>query len=64
MTVIVTLRDMRACKICSPGAREFCKRHNINWTKFITEGIPEEVLIATGDAMAMKMVEAARGRGR
>ena len=62
MTVIVTVRDMRACKICSRGARKFCKRHNINWTNFITNGIPEEVLIATGNAMAMQMVEAARGR--
>lgn len=62
MTVIVTMRDIRACKMCSGGTREFFARHSLDWNKFLTEGIPAEELEATGDAMALQVVEAARGR--
>lgn len=62
MSVVVTMRDIRACKMCSGGTRDFFKRHGMDWNKFLTEGLPEEQFIATGDAMAMQVVEAARGR--
>lgn len=62
MTVIVTMRDIRACKMCSGGTRTFFTRHNMDWSRFLKEGLPEEDFIATGDAMALQVVEAARGR--
>jgi len=62
VTVIVTIKDIRACKMCSGGTRKFFARHGMDWNKFIKEGLPEEDFIATGDSMAMKVVEAARGR--
>lgn len=62
MTVLVTMTDIRAAHMCGPGTRRFFKRHNMNWQEFITNGLPEEDFIATGDAMAMKVVEVARGR--
>lgn len=62
MTVIVKMRDIRACKMCSGGTRDFFKRHGMDWNTFLAEGLPEEQFIATGDAMAMQVVEAARGR--
>lgn len=62
MTVIVTIKDVRACKMCSGGTRAFFQRHNMDWNKFLKEGLPEEEFIRTGDAMAMQVVEAARGR--
>ena len=62
MTVIVKMRDIRACKMCSGGTRDFFARHGMDWSRFLAEGLPEEDFIATGDAMAMKVVEAARGR--
>lgn len=62
MSVVVTMRDIRACKMCSGGTRDFFKRHGMDWNKFLAEGLPEEQFIATGDAMAMQVVEAARGR--
>lgn len=60
--LIVTMRDVRAAKMCSRGPREFFKRHNLDWNKFLSEGIPAEELTATGDAMALHVVEVARGR--
>lgn len=62
MSVIVKMRDIRACRMCSGGTRDFFKRHNMDWNLFLKEGLPEEQFIATGDAMAMQVVEAARGR--
>lgn len=48
--------------MCSRGARDFFIRHNLDWSTFLQEGIDEELLIATGDAMALQVVEAANGR--
>lgn len=56
----VTMADVRAAKMCSKGARKFCERHDLDWKKFLTEGFPPEVLEATGDAMALRVVEVAR----
>lgn len=60
--VIVTMKDIRACLMCSSGTREFFKVHNMDWGTFLNEGLPETDFIATGDAMAMQVVEAARVR--
>lgn len=62
MSVIVIMKDIRACRMCSRGTRKFFKRHGMDWNKFIKDGLPEEEFIATGDSMAMQVVEAARGR--
>lgn len=60
--LIVTMADVRAAQGCSRGARSFCKRHGLNWAKFLEAGIPAEELEATQDAMALRIVEVARGR--
>ena len=60
--VIVTMRDVRAAGMCSRGPRAFFKRHGLDWNRFLEEGIPAEELEATGDALAMQVVEVARGR--
>jgi hypothetical protein len=45
---------------CSPGIRLFCRQNKIDLSEFLKNGIDSEVLIATGDLMAMRVVEAAR----
>ena len=63
--VIVTIKHIRECRMCSGGTREFFRRHNMDWSKFLAEGLPEDEFIRTGDAMAMQVVEAARrGQGK
>jgi len=42
---------------CSRGMRSFAARHRLDWEKFLTDGIPEEELLATGDDMARQVVE-------
>jgi hypothetical protein len=58
----VTMRDVRAAKMCSSGARYFFRKHNLDWSQFLKYGISVEELEITGDAMAMRVVEVARGR--
>lgn len=62
MSDVVTMKDVRAAKMCSRGARLFFERHGLDWRSFLSEGIEAEKLIATGDAMALQVVEVARGR--
>ncbi|MFK1176674.1 hypothetical protein ACIUZU_00345 [Pseudomonas aeruginosa] len=45
---------------CHGRAREFFKRHGLDWMAFLQDGIDSDLLIATGDALALKLVEHAR----
>ena len=58
----ITMRDVRAAKMCSAGAREFFRRHQLDWLQFQKSGISIDKLEATGDAMALRVVEVARER--
>lgn len=60
--VIVTMRDIRRAKMCSRGTRAFFVRHGLDFADFLTNGIAAEKLEATGDAMAIRVCEVARGR--
>jgi hypothetical protein len=62
VSVIVTMQDIRAARMCSGGTRAFFTRHGLDWSDFLKNGIPAERLAATGDAMALRVVEVARGR--
>lgn len=59
---VVRMPDVRAAFNCSRGAREFAHRHNLSWDRFLEEGILASELVATGDQLAIDMVEALRGR--
>lgn len=61
-TLTIRMRDIRAAKMCSSGARQFFERHNLDWSGFLKNGIEAEKLLATGDAMARRVVEVAHGR--
>ena len=59
--VIVRMRHLRKIKMCSHGGRAFALKHGFGWSDFLKNGIQADRLIDTGDAMALKVVEAARG---
>lgn len=61
-TVMVKMEHVRAARMCSRGARAFFVRHGLDWERFLREGLPAEQIEATGDAMAIKVAEVARGR--
>jgi hypothetical protein len=60
--LIVTHADMRSLGYCNRGAREWFTRHGLDWSRFIDEGLPADVLLATGDSMAQDVVQVASRR--
>lgn len=58
--VMVTMRHVRQTHMCSRGARNFFRRHGLDWDLFLREGIPVEVVEQTGDAVALQAARAAR----
>lgn len=60
--MIITTKDLQPVKYCARGARRWFEQHGLDWSKFVFEGLPEEVFIATGDPMAIKAIEEARRR--
>lgn len=60
--LICTMVDIRAAKMCSKGTRKFFERHELDWDDFLKNGIDAQKFIDTGDAMALQVVEVARGR--
>lgn len=62
MSLIVTIEDVRRAGFCIPGARLWCKRHGIDWYRFLKDGVEASRLIETRDAMAARAVEEARRR--
>ena len=58
----VTMQHVRKARMCSRGARAFFTRHGLDWAEFLRAGLPIEQIEATGDAMALKVCEVARGQ--
>lgn len=45
---------------CGAGARAWAERHGIDFKAFMRHGIDAAVLTATGDALALRLVDWAR----
>ena len=61
-THVVRAEDIRAARLCFQGARPWFRRHGLNWQAFLAEGLPAEVLAATGDALAQRVIAEAEKR--
>jgi hypothetical protein len=61
---IVTMKDVRAARFCFKGSRVWFAKRGLSWMDFLKHGIDAQVLLDSGDAMAEKVVEVARGRKR
>ncbi len=58
----VTHGDMRRLGYCNRGARVWFARHRLDWGRFIEQGLPAPLLLATGDSMAEDVVAVAQER--
>jgi hypothetical protein len=54
------IRHIRAAGFCARGAREWARRHNINYTEFLQHGIDCDLLEKTGDHFALTVCRLAR----
>lgn len=61
MTTLVTMRDVRRAGVCGSGVVEFFKRYpQLDKREFFRNGLPAEQLEATGDLIALRVIEAAK----
>jgi hypothetical protein len=58
--VTVTIAHVRAAGLCVHGTRTWFARQGLDFRAFLERGLPASSLLATGDAMAARVVEAAR----
>ena len=54
---IITIDDVRAGGNCVRGARGWFDYYGLDFRLFLKEGLPASVLLATGDAMAIRVVK-------
>lgn len=47
---------------CACGGRLWARHHGLDWATFVRDGLPAEVLEATGDPMALRLVAHARAQ--
>ena len=54
---IITANDVHLAGHCiTPGLRDWCAANNLDFRKFIREGCPVGVFLATGDELAARVV--------
>jgi len=67
--MIITLQHLKSIPTtngrhgyCNKTSRPTFKRYGLDWNEFRKNGLPEEDFLATGNAMAIALVEHARGQ--
>lgn len=62
---VLTMEHMRKLGYCARGVRAFFERYELDYSKFLSDGIPASVLLAVSndDWMVQKVVEVANGQG-
>ena len=58
----VTIQDLRASRFCFQVARPWFRRHGLDWQGFLADGLDAEVLVRTGDALALRVIAIAEAR--
>ena len=61
---VITIDHVRAVGLCVNGTRTWFARHDLDFRAFLRDGCDAEILLSTGDAMALKVVDFARARIR
>lgn len=60
--IIVTMEDIRDTLFCGRAARPWFRKYNLDWDAFLDGKVTAADLLATGDALAVMVVETARKR--
>lgn len=56
----VTMKHIRAARLCAGGARRWFQSHGLNWSDFLTNGIPASILGQWGDPLAERAIDEAK----
>ena len=60
--MLITIDNTAGCKYCRKGVRKFFQKYGLDYAEFLKNGIPEEIILATNDSMAKRVVEYAHGK--
>lgn len=52
----IRIGDVTAAGYCVRGARDWFRQHGFDWKAFVRDGLTEDELLATGDALAERVV--------
>lgn len=63
-STVITIDHVRAVGLCVNGTRTWFARHDLDFRTFLREGCDAETLLATGDAMAQRVVSYAEAHAR
>jgi len=58
--LIIKMRHVRAAKMCGPGIRPFFTKYKLDLNDFLKNGISEQKLLATNDAIVLEVIKAAK----
>ena len=59
--MIITRSHLDEMGYCTRGARRWFRRMALDWDDFVRNGIDAEILQATGDAMALRLLAHVKG---
>lgn len=62
--IMVNMSHVRGINLCSRGSRDWFRKYGLSWDEFLTTGISVTRIAATGDALALQVVEVARQEAR
>jgi hypothetical protein len=57
---VITIDHVRAVGLCVNGTRTWFARHDLDFRGFLRDGLDADTLLATGDAMARRVVDYAQ----
>ena len=63
-STVITIDHVRAVGLCVNGTRVWFARQDMDFRAFLRDGCAADTLLATGDAMALRVVEHARAHIR
>ena len=61
--VLITISDIRRQGYCVSGIRSWFDSHHLNFRSFLQQGVESDTLLATGDDLARKVVQAKLNSG-
>lgn len=59
---VITIDHVRAVGLCVNGTRTWFARHDLDFRGFLRDGLDADTLLATGDAMARRVVDYAQAQ--
>lgn len=62
--MIITIQHARDAGLCVHGLRHWFERHDLDFRAFLRDGIDADLVLASGDAMVLRVVEYAQAQAR